>query len=135
MRSVFRGNRALASLLFLAVLALGGGTVAGHPASDRPTAALAQAGRNGKLYGRLAEQVAAAGPATRLRVIVHLRDQVDVSTWPAGDRPGALRALRAVAARTQPAVRSFLSQAPQSVDIYETYWIFNGFAMEAPAAT
>ncbi|MEO8286940.1 MAG: S8 family serine peptidase [Chloroflexota bacterium] len=87
----------------------------------------------GKLYGQLDGKVKNAGQDTRLRVIVHLKDQADLSTWPTNDRAGALRKLKDVAERTQPAVVDS-AQAAANVDIYQRYWIFNGFAMEAPAA-
>ncbi|MFL5734876.1 MAG: S8 family serine peptidase [Chloroflexia bacterium] len=83
------------------------------------------------LYGRLKD----APSSERVRAIVHLRDQVDLGTWPANDRPGALRALRDKAAATQPAVRDFLARADATATLYQSYWIFNGFALEAPVST
>jgi len=94
----------------------------------------------GKLYGSLADEVSKAAANgnsnTNFRVIVHLKAQADLSNWPTNslsDRAGALNALRGVAARTQPAVINAAQAAP-GVSIYERYWIFNGFAMQAPLA-
>src|SRR5690349_11753778 len=100
----------LAGLLLAGVVSLGlpGATALGRPASPDARPDLAA----GKLYGQLAAEVSQAGQGDhRYRVIVHMRDQADLSTWPANDRPGALRALRQVAATSQPAIRQFLAQA------------------------
>jgi hypothetical protein len=106
------------------------------------TAANVTQASSSKLYGQLADKVnsasasASAGPNsnTTLRVIVHLKAQADLSQWPTNslsDRASAINALRGVAARTQPQVVA-AAQATPNVSIYERYWIFNGFAMQAP---
>ena len=84
-----------------------------------------------KLYGALGSKAAVSSGGTVVRVIVHLKDQADLSRWPSDDRAGAIRTLQGVAARTQPQVIN-AAQAAGSVNIYQRYWIFNGFAMEAP---
>src|SRR5690349_3391826 len=65
----------------------------------------------GKLYGQLEEKVASSAPNARLRVIVHLKEQVDLSTWPASDRAGAIIKLKDVASRTQSRVISAMESA------------------------
>ncbi|HKP51597.1 MAG TPA: S8 family serine peptidase [Chloroflexia bacterium] len=102
-------------------------------AAGVPTGGMASA--SSKLYGQLKDVVARADANARLRVIVHMRDQVDLSTWPASDRAGALLALRNKATTGQVAVRQLLGQSDMAANIYQSYWIFNGFAVEAPAAT
>src|SRR5205823_5867079 len=91
-----------------------------------------------KLYGQLADKVSKSNSDanTTLRVIVHLKAQADLSHWPTNslsDRASALNALRGVAQRTQPQVIN-AAQATPNVSIYQRYWIFNGFAMQAPIA-
>src|SRR5437667_12038408 len=76
-----------------------------------------------------------AGPYTWLIALIPNRDKVDLTKWPTNDRPGALWALRGKAATTQVAVRTFLAQDAMDAHIYQSYWIFNGFAVEAPAST
>ncbi len=89
-----------------------------------------------KLYGQLADKVSKSNSDTNttLRVIVHLKDQADLSHWPTNslsDRTSAINALKDVAQRTQPQV-VLAAQSTPNVSIYERYWIFNGFAMQAP---
>ena len=84
-----------------------------------------------KLYGELNNKVAVTGSDAKVRVIVHLKAQADLSRWPSNDRPGAIEQLKAVAASTQPqAINSI--QAAGNVNVYQRYWVFNGFAVEAP---
>src|SRR5207253_8650285 len=92
---------AFAAALSLGVLGAGRQAEAGASARLPLSSAVAS-----KLYGHLKD----APSDTRMRAIVHLRDQVDLSTWPANDKPGAIWALRNKAATTQPAVRDFLSR-------------------------
>ncbi|HUS13617.1 MAG TPA: S8 family serine peptidase, partial [Chloroflexia bacterium] len=133
MRRSLQPRAGIVSLLMMIALALvvGSGGTAGRPAAAAPAAASATP----KLYGNLAAAVGAAQANDRLRVIVHLREQVDLRTWPAGDKAGALRQLRAVADRSQGSVRNFLGQSSAAATVYQSYWIFNGFAVEAPAST
>ena len=107
---------------------------ASAPVPSTTQSAPAAATNASKLYGQLDQKVANASPDTRLRVIVHLKEQADLSTWPSNDRAGAIRKLQGVAARTQPGVISAM-QAAAGVNIYQRYWIFNGFAVEAPVAS
>jgi subtilisin family serine protease len=105
-------------------------------AAGVPTgSASAVTGTASKLYGQLTDVVARADQNARLRVIVHMRDQVDLSTWPTSDRAGAILALRNKASTGQVAVRQLLGQSDMAANIYQSYWVFNGFAVEAPAAT
>ncbi len=86
-----------------------------------------------KLYGQLDSKVANSSPDTRLRVIVHLKEQADLSTWPSSDHAGAIRKLQEVASRTQPSVITAM-ESSADINVYERYWVFNGFAVEAPAS-
>jgi subtilisin family serine protease len=120
---------------------LGAGLLAGgFAAAGLPPAPLEAAGAPavvtapGKLYGQLQDKVDNAKGNDTFRVIVHLREQADLSTWPANDRPGAIRLMQNVAARTQPALTAAVDAMGGS-HIYHRYWVFNGFAVEAPAAT
>jgi hypothetical protein len=120
---------------------LGAGLLTGGFASAGiPTTALEGAGAQvvvsgpSKLYGQLQGKVENAQGGSTFRAIVHLRDQADLTTWPTTDRPGAIRRLQYVAARTQPAVTAAMD-AMGGAQIYQRYWIFNGFAVEATAET
>ncbi|MGI8587771.1 MAG: S8 family serine peptidase [Chloroflexia bacterium] len=124
----------LVALAMLLTIGNGGGAAASRPTLGAGNSAPAAASAS-KLYGRLGQAAAAAQASTRMRVIVHLRDQADLSTWPTNNRPGAIRALHAVADRSQPAVKQFLAGPQMAANIYQNYWIFNGFALEAPLST
>lgn len=104
---------------------------ASRPSQTSSTGSIAP----GKLYGKLGQDIKQKSASDRMRVIVHLRDQVDLSKWSADDRPGAIRSLQAKAAGSQAALHTFLSQTDASASIYESYWIFNGLALEAPVST
>jgi hypothetical protein len=86
-----------------------------------------------KLYGELNNKVEAAAPDTKVRVIVHLKAQADLSRWPSDDRTGAIMQLKRVAAATQPQAINAI-QAAGNVSVYQRYWVFNGFAIEAPVS-
>src|SRR5436190_8237626 len=101
------------------------GAVPAKPADTHPT---------GKLYGQLAAKVANSPSDALVRVIVHLKDQADLSKWPSNNRSGAILRLQSVAALTQPQVVSAAQAASSRVNVYERYWIFNGFAVAAPVS-
>jgi hypothetical protein len=86
-----------------------------------------------KLYGELNNKVAIAAPDVKVRVIVHLKAQADLSRWPSDDRTGAIMQLKRVAAATQPQAINAI-QAAGNVSVYQRYWVFNGFAIEAPVS-
>jgi hypothetical protein len=115
------------------LLATGPQASAGVPAAGRSGAQGTAA--QSKLYGKLQETVKNSSADTRLRVIVHMRDQLDMSTWPLNDRAGAIIALRNKATSGQAAIRTSLAQESMDANVYMNYWIFNGFAVEAPAST
>jgi hypothetical protein len=102
-------------------------TVPGNAASTNANSAVVAS----KLYGALNDKVATGAPDTKVRVIVHLKAQADLSRWPSDDSAGAIMQLKGVAASTQPQSINAI-QAEGNVSVYERYWVFNGFAVEAP---
>lgn len=80
-----------------------------------------------------------AGPRDRLRVILTLREQVDLSALPLDGRDRSLArahvvaSLQHTAARTQPPLLRYLdaAQAQGKVVSYTPFWIFNGVAVQA----
>jgi hypothetical protein len=126
---------AVALGLVISASLLGAGLASAGIPAQTPSSAGAPASITSasKLYGQLDAKVKNAAPDTTLRVIVHLKQQADLSTWPAKDRAGAIRTLQNVAAQRQPQVVNSAQSSP-GVNVYQRYWIFNGFAMEAPAA-
>ncbi len=137
------GPKRLISWAMLGVAALCLGLVGSQSASaGMPTgkagasvSASAAVASGGKLYGQLNDLAARSDQNARLRVIVHMRDQVSLTTWPAQDRAGAIFALRAKASSSQVNIRQQLGQTAMAANIYQSYWVFNGFAVEAPIST
>ena len=111
-----RATRVVAGFVVGLVMSAGllgaGMAMAGIPAQVPNGSAPVTVTQTGKLYGQLDSKVRNAGPNATFRVIVHLRDQADLTTWPANDRTGALNVLRNVAARSQPQVINAAQAAP-----------------------
>ncbi len=100
----------------------------------------------GEVDPLLAKRLERAAPEERVMVFVHLAAQVDLPATTAWlDRMDATRAhrnrvvvgeLKALASRTQPAVRAWLEAQRDDghVGRIVPFWIFNGFAVEATTA-
>jgi hypothetical protein len=135
LKSKLQNPKRLMALVALGVAMFSLALVGNQSAEAGVPAGKAGAVTGSKLYGQLKDLVARSDAGAPLRVIVHMRDQVDLSTWPTSDRAGAIFALRNKATTSQVGVRQQLAQEGMSGSIYQSYWVFNGFAIEAPAST
>jgi len=85
----------------------------------------------GRMTSDFEGRVKWAGPEERIRVIVHLGQEADLSTFPKSDREGMVRHLRTFAAESQRGILEVLPGYGDKVARVRSFWIYNGIAMEA----
>jgi subtilisin family serine protease len=85
----------------------------------------------GRLTPDLQERMGRAGPDERIRVIVRLVREADLSAFSKSDREGMVRHLRVFAAESQRGILAELPGYGDNVAQVRSFWIYNGIAMEA----
>ena len=85
----------------------------------------------GRLTPDLQVRMGRAGPEERIKVIVRLDREADLSAFSKRDREGMVRALRTFAAESQRGILSVLPGYGDKVARVRPFWIYNGIAMEA----
>jgi subtilisin family serine protease len=85
----------------------------------------------GRLTPDLQERMGRAGPDERIRIIVRLGREADISAFSKSDREGMVRHLRAFAAESQSGILAVLPGYGDKVARIRPFWIYNGIALEA----
>ncbi len=85
----------------------------------------------GRLTPDLQERMGRAGPEERIKVIVRLDREADLSAFSRSDREGMVRHLRAFAAGSQRGILAALPGYGDKVTGVKPLWIYNGIALEA----
>ncbi len=72
-----------------------------------------------------------AAPDERLKVIVRMAEETDISVFPQGQREAMVQHLKDFAARSQKGLLATLPRYGDRVSHIKPFWIYNGIAMEA----